>query len=432
MIGSARLTFGVMAITGRLLLTQKDVGMTRTRTQRTAAAVLITVALAGSAGACSDNGGNATGSSGGSSTFSVSLIGDLSGPYGTYVGPGVTGFQTAIKAINAAGGVNGKQIKVNSPLDAQSTTAAAQVAVRQAVGQKPIAVLMSTASTEVIANSSVLGGAGITSLIVPNDDAQAVPPKDYYYSATLSSVDAGNAYVNAMKADLGDLGGKKIALITSNAASATAYGVEVQKLVEGEGGTVTTFIKNDPTVSSFTSQAGQIMKDRPDAIMQTDSPTNTAVEVKALVDAGYTGPIYGGTAANDDATLKKTAEEGGDYRGPRELNTPAEGDAVMTAAEKYGTADQAKSAGIYFSKGWALAYALKAGLEKCGSGCTAAKLPAAMKQVSSLEIPGNITFGAAGFSDKSHVLLQEVQFYKWDTSAGKAVEAGDPIATSDD
>jgi branched-chain amino acid transport system substrate-binding protein len=341
----------------------------------------------------------------------------------------VTGFQTAIKAINDDGGVNGKKIKLNDPLDAQSTTNGAQVAVRQAVGQKPTALVMSTASTEVIAVASVLGSAGTTALIVPNDDAQAVPPKDYYYSATLSSVDAGNAYVNAMKADLGDLSGKKVALITSNAASAMAYGVEVQKLVEAAGGTITTFIKNDPTVSSFTSQAGQIMQDSPDAIMQTDSPTNTAVEVKALVDAGYTGPIYGGTAANDDATLQKTAEEGGDYRGPRELNTPVEGDALMTAAEKYGTADQAKSAGIYFSKGWALAYALKAGLEKCGSGCTTAKLPAAMKQVTSFDIPGDITFGGAGFSDQSHVLEQQVQFFTWDKASGKAVASGDPIAT---
>ena len=148
--------------------------------------MLVSLAVAGSAAACGGK-DSADDSGSGGADYSVSLIGDLSGPYGTYVGPGVAGFQTAIKAINDAGGVNGKQIKLNDPLDAQSTTNAAQVAVRQAVGQKPTALFMSTASTEVIAVSSVLGSAKTTSLIVPNDDAQAVPPKDYYYSATLSS-----------------------------------------------------------------------------------------------------------------------------------------------------------------------------------------------------------------------------------------------------
>jgi branched-chain amino acid transport system substrate-binding protein len=404
--------------------------MKRARGQRLAIGVLLSLAVAATAAACgndSDSDGSASGGSG--DGYSVSIIGDLSGPFGAVVGPGVQGFQTAIKAINDDGGVNGKQIKLNDPLDAQSTTDAAQVAVREAIGQKPTALIMSTASTEVIAVSSVLGSAGITSLIVPNDDAQAVPPKEYYYSATLSSADAGNAYVNAIKAELGSLEGKKIAIITSNAASAAAYGDKVKELVEAGGGKVTIFIKNEPTVPSFTSQAGQVMQDPPDAIMQTDSPTNTAVEVAALVDAGFTGPIFGGTAANDDATLQKTADEGGDYRGPRELKTPVEGDAVTAAAEKYGTTEQAK-AGIYFSKGWALAYALKSGLEKCGAGCDTSKLPASMASVDSLEIPGDLTFGAAGFSDQSHVLLQQVQFFTWDTASKAAVASGDPIATT--
>lgn len=398
--------------------------------RRRAVAVAVTLAVAATAAACGDNNDSGSGNaSGGGDEYTVSVVGDLSGPFGAIVGPGVAGFQTAVKTINDGGGVNGKQIKVNDPLDAQSVTNAAQVAVRQAIGEEPIALYMSTASTEVIAVSNVLESAAITSLIVPNDDGQAVPPKPYYYSSTLSSADAGNAYVNAIKAEIGDLAGKKVAIITSNAASAAAYGDQVQELVEAEGGTITMFIKNEPTVPSFTSQAGQIMQDPPDAIMQTDSPTNTAVEVAALVDAGYTGPIFGGTAANDDATLQKAAEEGGDYRGPRELKTPTEGDEVTAAAEKYGTSEEAK-AGIYFSKGWALAYALAAGLEECGADCDSSTLPAAMAKVSALEIPGDLTFGPAGFSEQSHVLLQQVQFFTWDTASGEAVASGDPIATT--
>ena len=62
------------------------------------------------------------------------------GAYAPFVSHGIGGFQTAVAAINDAGGVNGRQIKLNNPIDAQSTPTGAQTAARQAVGEAPIAI----------------------------------------------------------------------------------------------------------------------------------------------------------------------------------------------------------------------------------------------------------------------------------------------------
>ncbi|WP_433045927.1 ABC transporter substrate-binding protein [Dactylosporangium sp. CS-033363] len=379
-------------------------------------------------GACGNNAAGGGSGGGGGGTYAVSLFADISGAYAPFVSAGVGGFQTAVSAINDAGGVNGRKIALNSPIDAQSTAQGAQVAARQAVGQAPVAILVSTASTELAGVAGVLGGAGITTLAVPNDDGQASPPKPYYYSATISSQAAAKAYANAIQAELGTLQGKNIAIVVNNSATSVAYADQLKTLVEAGGGRISNYLKNEPTISSFTSQAGKIMQDRPDAMMINDSTTNTAIEIAALTDAGYKGAVFGGTAANDDATLKKTADSGGDYRGPREWKVPVDGDPSWTAADKYGHLDAAK-AGVYFSKGYMLAYALKAGLEACGANCDGTSLPAAMAKVTTLTPPpGDLSFGTSGFTADSHVLLHDVQFYAWDKTAQKSAPLGQPIS----
>jgi branched-chain amino acid transport system substrate-binding protein len=398
-----------------------------TRNRRVLAVVTAAVCATVLAGCGRAAPGADSGTGGSSEPYNVSLFADISGPFAPFVSHGVGGFQTAIAAINDAGGVNGRQIKLNNPIDAQSTPQGAQVAARQAVGQTPVAILVSTASTELASVAGVLAGASTTTLAVPNDDGQAVPPKPYYFSATVSSPVAAKAYANAIEQELGTLSGKNIAIVVNNAATSVAYADGLKKLVEAAGGRVSNYLKNEPTISSFTSQAGQIMQNKPDAMMINDSTTNTAIEVAALHDAGYTGAIFGGTAANDDATLKKTSDEGGDYRGPREWKTPVEGDQVWAAAEKYGHLDSAK-AGVYFSKGYMLAYALKAGLEACGANCDAKSLPAAMAKASKVTAPGDLGFGASGFTADNHVLLQALQFFGWDKASGKPAALGQPIS----
>lgn len=400
--------------------------------QRRILGVVIASGLVVAASACSSSGGESSAvnqSASGKAPYTVAMIGDMSGPYASIVSHGVGGFETAIDAVNAAGGVNGRKIVVGSPLDAQSTATGAETAFRQAVGQAPDAIFMTTASTEIADTAPVAEGAGITLLAVANDDGQAVPPKPYYYSATLSSTAAGQGYTNAIKQNLGTLKGKNVAIIVDDSVSTVEYGQKLQALVQAGGGRISSFIKNDPVVTSFTTQAGQVMQNPPDAIMLNDSPTNTVVEVTALKAAGYKGPIFGGTAADDDATLQKTAELGADYLGPRELNTPVSGDAAWNAAVKYGHEADA-SDGIYFSKGYILGYAFVAGLKKCGDSCNAKSLPAAMASVTDISAPGNIPFGEVGFSSSSHVAEKSIQFYKYDTAQKKVVADGGPISVS--
>jgi branched-chain amino acid transport system substrate-binding protein len=399
--------------------------------QRRILGVVIASGLALAASACSSSGGTSTASQAASkqAPYTVAMIGDMSGPYASIVSHGIGGFETAIDAVNAAGGVNGRKIVVGSPLDAQSTASGAETAFRQAVGKAPDAIFMTTASTEIADTAPVAQGAGITLLAVANDDGQAVPPKPYYYSTTLSSAAAGQAYANAIKQNLGTLKGKNVAIIVDDSVSTIEYGQKLQALVQAGGGRISNFIKNDPVVSSFTTQAGQVMQNPPDAIMLNDSPTNTVVEVTALKAAGYKGPIFGGTAADDDATLQKTAELGADYLGPRELNTPVEGDAAWNAAVKYGHEADA-SDGIYFSKGYVLGYAFVAGLKKCGDSCDAKSLPAAMASVTNISAPGNIPFGEVGFSSSSHVAEKSIEFFKFDTAQHKVVADGGLISVS--
>jgi branched-chain amino acid transport system substrate-binding protein len=384
-------------------------------------AVIAAVALALTA--CGSSAGNSGSGSSSSSTYNVSITADLSGPDGGNGVAGVAGFTAAIKAIDNTGGVNGKKISLGTPVDAATTTDGAQSATREALSQNPIAIY----ANELYIGSAVpvLTQAQVTTLSLPSSDPLQIPPAPWFYSASLSSKQAGAAWVVQATRTLGSLSGKKIAIIHFDSADLALYTGVWTAGIKAAGGSVVADDAVPPTVASFTSQAAQIVSAKPDLVFVYDLASSTALEVQALVNAGYHGPIMAGDTVNDAATVAKFTAIDPRFSASRLYATATEGGALYAAARKYGYTGQVTSS--YFTKGWALGYALAAGLKKCGANCTASSLPAAMQAAGAVNVPGDVAYGPLEYTAASHTLATAMEFVQWDATAGKAVAVGQPV-----
>jgi len=359
------------------------------------------------------------------------MVGDASGPLATTVGAGLAGFQSAIGEINAAGGVNGRKIKVSGPIDSLSTAAGAQAALQKALSKRPTVLFVNTPGSSFAAMQPALTAAAIPTLSTAIIDDLAAEPAGWYYAATYDSPSAAKMWTAGMKAQLdGSLDGKRIAFIAFEQPATVAYLKYIKEAVEEEGGSIVATEFTPTSLTSFTSQANKVVATHPDGIISVDLPGSTILEVTALQTAGFSGTILGGPVSNDSVTLKKATRLGANYLAPRALNLPAAGGSLTAAATKHGFGSQAT--GDQFSRGWVLAYALAGGLQDCPpKTCDSETLEKALDSAGPVD-PGpagkGIAFAPLEFTARKHIIISAAQYFKWDTATNAEVSVGDPVS----
>lgn len=393
-----------------------------------ATAVAVGLSACGSSGGGS--GSTTSSSSAKNSSYKVSIVGDLSGVLSAEGAPGVAGFQAAIDNINASGGVNGIKIDASSPIDTQSTTSGAEAGFRQAVGQNPLAILVSLSPDEEVSVQSLLSSTNVPVLsVTENDGLEGSTPQPWAFTANLTAEQSANSYTQYLSAALGgSLAGKTIALIGYDNAGPIGYMNAIAADVAKAGGKTLPQVLTEANTTSFATQAAKITQSKPAAVVSIDISTNTILEITALKAAGFTGPFAGGPAVQDPALLQKIASLDKNFAAPLIVQAPAPGDLMSTTAAKYGLSKQAQT--VFFSGGWALAYTVAGALKKCGASCTGKELISALETAGPYAVPGNVLPTEPNFSATKHVAITSVQFTKWDSSANKVVSAGPQIPVS--
>lgn len=191
--------------------------------------------------------------------------------------------------------------------------------------------------------------------------------------------------------------------------------------VKSDGGTVTTVQRSPFSATSFASGAANIMATHPDGVLTLENSPDEVVVTKALATAGFSGPMVGGSAASDSPTMKTIALP--NYFAVREGYEAAQGDAMYTAATKYGLSPN----GSYFNKGWTAVYMIAQALSSCGDSCTTGSVSSALAQETNFTVPGTALFGPISASASQHNVLTTGQPYVWDAGQGAAVPSGQPV-----
>jgi branched-chain amino acid transport system substrate-binding protein len=278
------------------------------RARATSVLALLVAAALGTA-ACgsttSSGGSGSTGTSSSASTPGVTsdqiLIGThtpLTGPAG-YVGEGFeVGEKLAVDQINAAGGINGRKLKVDY-LDDMDTPPGAITAARELVEQDNVfAVLGGGASTG-------------TSAVIPYFTQNGVPyyvslastptvlqgkAKNIFLGATIPAQTGVAAYTKFLTQTLH---AKKVALMVCDQANCTAGAPLLTAALKADGVAVTTTADFASGATDYTGQVQQVKNSDPDAVFLYGLVPDDAHLVDELRSAGVTAPIVGDTSIAD-------------------------------------------------------------------------------------------------------------------------------------
>jgi branched-chain amino acid transport system substrate-binding protein len=256
--------------------------------------VVIAVALSVGLLGCppkSENGGSTTGGAGGGDIL-VGEYGSLTGTQATFGQSTHNGIMMAADEINAAGGINGRKIKVMTE-DDQSKAEEAASAVTKLISQNNvIAVLGEVASSASIAAAPICQSNKVP-MITPSSTNNAVTQKgDYIFRVCFTDSYQGSALGN-YAAD--GLHVKRAALLTDVKSDySTGLGAQFEKTFTSKGGQIVgrqSYANGD---SDFRSQLTAVKAANPEIIFVPGYYTDIGQIANQRQDLGMNMPMLGG------------------------------------------------------------------------------------------------------------------------------------------
>jgi branched-chain amino acid transport system substrate-binding protein len=240
---------------------------------------------------------------GGDDTFKIGVMESLTGPGETYGNVSVQAKQMAVAEINAAGGVNGKNLE----LIVEDSKCAAQDAItayKKLTDTDDVKIILGTSCSGAMLGAAPLAeGDGVImfSGLATNPDIASAG--DYIFRTAMNDLQLGIETGNVMWAD----GIRTLATI--NESTDYAEGVRRTSVEQFEklGGKVVGSENYSSDVTDFRTQLAKLTGAEPDAIhIAAQSEFSGGTIVKQLAELGYDGPIYSeivvvGTTALDIA-----------------------------------------------------------------------------------------------------------------------------------
>lgn len=386
----------------------------------TASSVGLAVVLA--ATGCASSAGSSAGKAG--SSIELASIGDYTG-VDSVNAPGFTGGeQAAIKAINDAGGIKG-HLLVLKQFDAQSDVTDAESAARQALASNPAAVVGGVAGAEPSAIAPISQAAPDIPWVTVQAPNSATSGISYWFTLGVTPAQVAAEEVSAVKTELGgSLSGKKIAFGGSSSPNVDNDLSGITSLVTAAGGTMSSVIRNPNGLTSWSSEAADIVAKKPAAVILIFNEADTAVAAKALGVAGFSGPVVACDSASSDALLQTVDQP--NFVSIRETASAVPGTALYRVGQAAGVSATAMS-NSYFGKGYGEVYVVKAVLDKCGLPCPSSKFVPTLKALGDITIPDDVFLGPLNFS-RGQSGLTTAQLVTWNATKDESELKGSPFS----
>ena len=259
-----------------------------THAVRVAALAGATALVLTACGGSGDSGDDATDGGTAAGSADALIIGTLLPQTGSlaYLGPPeIAGVGLAIKEINEAGGVLGKDVVQE---DADSSDADhAEVATQSVTDllSKKVQVIIGAASSSVTLNVvDDITAAKVVQISPANTATKLSGYSPYYFRTAPPDTVQGAALGNLITGD----GHSNVGILVFNDDYGTSLRDVVQETVEGAGGTITYGLKGqefDPAASSFDSDITALLATNPDSVVVLAFEQTKQI-IPALVGAG--------------------------------------------------------------------------------------------------------------------------------------------------
>lgn len=263
-------------------------------------AVLLTLTILG----CKTS--DSPSSNGNAAEIKIGHYASMTGSEATFGQSTDNGIKLAVEEINAAGGINGKQVKLITYDDKGDTKEAGSAVTRLITSDEVVAVLGEVASGMSLAGAPVCQENGVPMISPSSTNPRVTMVGDMIFRVCFIDPFQGEVCAKFAKENQN---ATKVAVLYDQAAPySTGLAEEFVKAFEALGGTITTQQTYTAGDQDFTAQLTAIRSDNPDMVFVPGYYTdvgNIAIQARKL---GITVPLFGG----DGWDSEKLAEIGGD------------------------------------------------------------------------------------------------------------------------
>ncbi|MCU1621122.1 MAG: ethanolamine utilization protein EutJ [Modestobacter sp.] len=382
---------------------------------------VVGVALSGCGG-----GEERSSSAGQQGDYVIGIDDVLSGPLAGYGQSFLTSARAAVEYVNDNGGVNGRNVRLETA-DSAAAGQNASAAAQQLINAKgAMAILGFTLSDDCAAVSAVAESRKVPIVCTSTPAAQLAPVKDYVFASNDVEVQEIPGMVAFAQETLGFGPGTRFAIVDTSPTGVQLWAEGLTKALEKEGFELTTHQTIPVTAVNGSTQISEVVSSNPDIIFAEPVASQYQPLVQALRAAGNDAPIvaahnganYGGLSTIKDAGLyNATATEFVVDAAPEGEGAKMYADAMAAIGE----GSPAQMNGVIGAPGFLATYGVIKALENCADECTGEKLASAMEKVS-IPMPGLVS-GNYGWTAELHQPYHEYFFYHWDDAAQQPVIA---------
>lgn len=236
----------------------------------------------------------------------VGLVQHLSGPVAPYGVSMKVGAELAIKEINAAGGVAGRQLQVFAADDRSDVTSSVTEATRLVSSEKIDIMLTPSVSQATLAILPILTKANIAGMGLSGSEALTPAVGPYFFSSYVSS-DVSVAYMARYVAQT--MKAKSVAVI-GDGGSNTKYSVQaLRKELGAQNISMTGVEEYQYQANDMTPQLLNLRRGNPEVVLLFSSiGTDTGNVLKGLSEIGWNVKVVGSVATgNTSAAAIKIA-----------------------------------------------------------------------------------------------------------------------------
>ena len=179
--------------------------------------------------------------------------------------PEFAGVGLAVKDINDAGGVNGKQVEVTNSDSGDTSTDTASQSVDRLLSNNVDAIIGAASSSVSLSVIDKITGAGVLQISPANTSPELTDyaDKGLYFRTAPSDVLQGRVDGDLILAD----GNTTLGILQLQDSYGTGLGDAVTESFEGGGGQVVEKVVYDPKAASFSTEVGKIKAADPEAII---------------------------------------------------------------------------------------------------------------------------------------------------------------------
>jgi branched-chain amino acid transport system substrate-binding protein len=337
-----------------------------------------------------------------SGTITLGMVDDTSGGASAYSPYAAEGIQLAVDDINKAGGIMGKQVKLETQSDGSVTTTTPTI-VRQLISDGASAIILDSGSASSVAAKPVCASANILCVAPANlSEAITTPPgADNMWILGPTSGGIGQVFAAAM----GKIGTKRLAVVADDTPTITGYVPSLVSAITATGIQQVDLEKIPTTASDVSAQIARVKASNPDAVLVMSLGGQTEiVEEDALAQALPNVQRFTLASIVNQPTTWALADKGAlkglvgigsiDTANPR---TKTFADELTKAGGKYSTLT------AYQPQGYDGVYLIKAAIEAAGGTSDVSKINTAFASITKYQAHYGRSDFTLSFSSTKHV-----------------------------